>query len=158
MATLNDVFMGQLPQTLPLFPLTGALLLPRGTMPLNIFEPRYLEMLDYARAHQGVIGMIQPHVSPIEATEGDDNLGTATRGRPLYKTGCVGMITEQAQGPDNSVLIVLTGLSRFDVVKEVTVDTSFRLAEIDYSRFSGDCMGMNPCLCFALKAIGGING
>src|ERR1700730_14525331 len=98
---------GDLPEVIPVFPLPGALLLPRGQMPLNIFEPRYLAMVDDAlRAGHRLIGMIQPDVthSPNEA-------------RPaLFRVGCVGRMTQIAESGDGLHLLELTGLSRFRVI------------------------------------------
>src|SRR6476620_6497017 len=108
---------GELPEIIPVFPLPGALLLPRGQMPLNIFEPRYLAMIDDAlRDGHRLIGMIQPDVahSPKEA-------------RPvLFKIGCVGRITQLAESGDGRYILELTGVSRFKVVEELNVQTPYR--------------------------------
>src|SRR5215813_1710558 len=98
---------GELPDLIPVFPLPGALLLPRGQMPLNIFEPRYLAMVDDAmRSGQRLIGMIQP-----------DIIHTERRDRPtLFRVGCVGRITQLAESGDGRYLLELTGVSRFRVV------------------------------------------
>ncbi|HWX90200.1 MAG TPA: LON peptidase substrate-binding domain-containing protein, partial [Rhizomicrobium sp.] len=88
-----------LPKSLPLFPLTGAVLLPRGQLPLNVFEPRYLEMVDYALTGDRLIGMIQP-------TENED---TVLR-PPLSQVGCAGKIIAFRESEDNRYLITLAGL------------------------------------------------
>src|ERR1700682_777534 len=95
---------GDLPEVIPVFPLPGALLLPRGQMPLNIFEPRYLAMVDDAlRSGQRLIGMIQPDISHTDHRE-----------RPaLFQVGCVGRITQFAESGDGRYLLELTGISRF---------------------------------------------
>src|SRR5437868_14986167 len=99
-----------LPELIPIFPLSGALLLPRGQMPLNIFEPRYLAMVDDAlRSGLRLIGMIQP--DPAHAGPPDKP--------PLYRVGCVGRITQLAETGDGRYLIQLTGISRFAVDHEL---------------------------------------
>ena len=101
-----------LPVTIPVFPLPGALLLPRGQMPLNIFEPRYLAMIDDAlRDGHRLIGMIQP----------DTALGGPPIKPVLYKIGCVGRITQFAESGDGRYLIELTGIARFRVEEELIV-------------------------------------
>ena len=91
-----------LPKSLPLFPLTGAVLLPRGQLPLNVFEPRYLEIVDYALTGDRLIGMIQP-------TQSED---TVLR-PPLSQVGCAGKIVSFRESDDNRYLITLSGLCRF---------------------------------------------
>jgi uncharacterized protein len=117
-----------LPVTLPLFPLPGALLLPRGQMPLNIFEPRYIAMIDTALAGHRLIGMIQPdpdHASDI--------------GLPrLYPVGCAGRITQFAETGDGRYLIQLGGIARFRLVEELPATTPFRQAQIDFAPYAGD--------------------
>ena len=116
-----------LPQRLPVFPLPGALLLPRAELPLNIFEPRYLEMVSDAMAGSRLIGMIQP----AAGAEKDD--------RPaLMAIGCAGRITAYAETPDNRVLITLTGISRFTVVEELDTDTAYRQIVADFHPFGVD--------------------
>ncbi|HEY0569066.1 MAG TPA: LON peptidase substrate-binding domain-containing protein, partial [Xanthobacteraceae bacterium] len=118
-----------LPEVIPVFPLPGALLLPRGQMPLNIFEPRYLEMIDDAmRDGHRLIGMIQPdgrHPGPQE--------------RPnLYKVGCVGRITQLAETGDGRYLIQLTGVARFRIEDELKVETAYRQCRVTFIPFVGD--------------------
>ena len=129
----------RLPETLPIFPLTGALLLPKGHLPLNIFESRYMDMVYYAREKNGLIGMIQPSVSPLVPQEGNDQHGTAPRDRPLYTTGCVGMISDLTKKKDGGFTLLLTGLSRFDIVEELDRTQTFRQVRVLYDRFEGDC-------------------
>lgn len=114
-----------LPQVLPIFPIPGALLLPRGQMPLNIFEPRYLAMVDAALAGTRMIGMIQPE-------PGED--GTAS----LYSTGCAGRITQFAETGDGRYIIHLTGISRFRLVEELSSITAYRQARVDFTPFADD--------------------
>jgi hypothetical protein len=128
---MNAVYRGpaDLPGTIPVFPLPGALLLPRGQMPLNIFEPRYLEMIDEAfRSGQRLIGMIQP-----------DTAHPGPEGKPnLYKIGCVGRITQLAEAGDGRYLIQLTGVCRFRVEHELAVTTSYRQCQVSYADFADD--------------------
>ena len=118
-----------LPETIPVFPLPGALLLPRGQMPLNIFEPRYLSMIDDAlRDGHRMIGMIQP--DPTQASSVD---------KPkLFKVGCVGRITQLAESGDGRYLIELTGVARFQVVEELTVATLYRQCRVTFAPFADD--------------------
>jgi Lon protease-like protein len=114
---------------IPVFPLAGALLLPRGQMPLNIFEPRYLAMIDDAlRGGQRLIGMIQP-----------DAAHPGSESRPnLYKVGCVGRITQLAETGDGRYLLQLTGIVRFRIAEELNVSTPYRQCRVDYTPFVGD--------------------
>jgi len=116
---------GDLPQRIPVFPLSGALLLPRADLPLNIFEPRYLAMVDHAMATDRVIGMIQPVPEDGERP-------------PLMKIGCAGRVTSYAETPDNRMLITLTGLCRFEITAEAEVETPFRQAIVNYHPFAVD--------------------
>lgn len=116
-----------LPQTLKVFPLAGALLLPRAELPLNIFEPRYLDMIHDAMASDRLVGMIQPQ----QDHERDDV-------PPLRKIGCAGRITAYAEAPDNRVLITLTGVSRFAVLEELVTATRYRQVKADFHPFAVD--------------------
>jgi Lon protease-like protein len=118
-----------LPEVIPVFPLPGALLLPRGQMPLNIFEPRYLAMIDDAlRDGHRLIGMIQPDVAHAGSPE-----------KPtLYKIGCVGRITQLAESGDGRYLIELTGVARFRVEQELKVATLYRQCRVTYAPFADD--------------------
>jgi len=120
---------GDLPEVIPVFPLAGALLLPRGQMPLNIFEPRYLAMVDDSfRDGHRLIGMIQPDVTHSPDEE-----------RPvLFRIGCVGRITQLAETGDGRYILELTGISRFKVVEEMTVLTAYRQCKVDYFPFLDD--------------------
>jgi len=120
------MFDDDLPEAIPLFPLSGALLLPRGVLPLNIFEPHYLNMVSDAMANERVIGMIQP-LNP----KNDDKPN-------LYRTGCMGRITAFNETEDDRFLIMLTGICRFDVVRELPEENGYRRAIVDYSGFADD--------------------
>ena len=120
---------GDCPAMVPLFPLPGALLLPRGQMPLNIFEPRYLAMIDDVLKSHRLIGMIQP----------DEGAEDSTRLTPsLYGVGCIGRITQIAETGDGRYLLTLTGVARFELVEEVRALTPYRQAKVSYSRFASD--------------------
>ena len=128
---MNAVYRGpiDLPEIIPVFPLPGALLLPRGQMPLNIFEPRYLLMVDDAlRLTHRLIGMIQP-----------DTAHAGSEARPnLFRVGCVGRITQLAESGDGRYLIQLTGIARFRVTEELVMPTAYRQCRVSYNDFIDD--------------------
>ena len=123
-----------LPQVIPVFPLPGALLLPRGQMPLNIFEPRYLAMVDDSlRDGHRLIGMIQPDPSHPDPRQPDPE------DKPtLFKVGCVGRITQIAESGDGRYLLQLTGVARFRVEEELEVATAYRQCRVSYVPFADD--------------------
>ena len=116
----------EMPGVLPLFPLSGALLLPRGQLPLNIFEPRYLAMIDDALRTHRMVGMIQP-----DPEAGDER-------PPLFKVGCAGRITQFAESGDGRYILTLTGVSRFAMIEEVAAMTPYRQGRIDFQAFASD--------------------
>lgn len=118
-----------LADVIPVFPLSGALLLPRGQMPLNIFEPRYLVMIDDTlRSGHRLIGMVQP-----------DSAHPGPEARPnLYRVGCVGRITQFAESGDGRYLIQLTGIARFRIDEELVVPTPYRQCRVRYGDFIDD--------------------
>ena len=121
---------GELPEVIPVFPLPGALLLPRGQMPLNIFEPRYLAMVDDAfRDGHRLIGMIQPDAA---------HSGGEKKTPALFRVGCVGRITQLAETGDGRYILELTGVSRFKVIEELSVLTPYRQCKVDYFAFADD--------------------
>ncbi len=122
-----------LPDTIPVFPLGGVLLLPRAQLPLNVFEPRYLAMVDHALAGSRVIGMIQPDGEAAITLQGD-----ASARPPLARVGCAGCISAYAETGDGRVAMTLTGLCRFVVTRELQVPTPFRQVVADYAPFAGD--------------------
>ena len=118
-----------LPNVIPVFPLPGALLLPRGQMPLNIFEPRYVAMIDDAlRSGLRLIGMIQPD----PAHPGSEDKPT------LFKIGCVGRITQFAETGDGRYLLQLTGIARFRIEEEIEATTAYRQCRVNYAPFKLD--------------------
>ena len=127
---MNVVYRGpqDCPEVIPVFPLPGALLLPRGQMPLNIFEPRYLAMVDDALRSNRLIGMIQPDA---EAS------GAATVPR-LYQVGCAGRLTQFAETGDGRYLITLTGIARFRIVDEVPTTALYRLCRVAFAPYAAD--------------------
>jgi uncharacterized protein len=129
---VNTVYHGPeaLPDTIPVFPLSGALLLPRGQMPLNIFEPRYLAMTDDAlRSGHRLIGMIQPDLTHPGPDQDKPN---------LFRVGCVGRITQFAESGDGRYLIQLTGIARFRIEQELPVATLYRQCRVSYQPFVDD--------------------
>jgi hypothetical protein len=128
---MNVIYKGSadLPENIPVFPLPGALLLPRGQMPLNIFEPRYLAMVDDSmRDGHRLIGMIQPDPSHPDPED-----------KPaLFKVGCVGRITQLAESGDGRYLLQLTGVARFRVEQELKVATAYRQCRVTYQPFADD--------------------
>lgn len=117
-----------LPEIIPIFPLPGALLLPRSRLPLHLFEPRYLAMLDDTLKTPGrLIGMVQPNKVP-----GRDG------GTGLHTIGCVGRVTQFSETEDGRYMITLSGLSRFRVVEEVEGFTPYRRAKVSWAGFDRD--------------------
>ena len=128
---MNVVYRGSadLPEVIPVFPLPGALLLPRGQMPLNIFEPRYLAMVDDSlRDGHRLVGMIQPD----PAHPGPEDKPT------LFKVGCVGRITQIAESGDGRYLLQLTGVARFRIEEELKVATAYRQCRVSCVSFADD--------------------
>jgi Lon protease-like protein len=117
-----------LPETIPVFPLAGALLLPRAQLPLNIFEPRYLQMTDDAMKGDRIIGMIQP----------DESKPAPAAMPALYSVGCAGRITRFAETGDGRYQIALTGISRFRAREELSTLTPYRQYRVDFSEFADD--------------------
>ena len=115
-----------LPSVIPLFPLSGAVVLPHGQLPLNIFEPRYLSMVFDALAGSRLVGMVQP----LHGEEGDHP--------DLHRTGCAGRIVSFSETRDGRILLVLSGVSRFDVEDELELYRGYRRAKVSWSRFIHD--------------------
>jgi uncharacterized protein len=118
----------ELPNVLPIFPLSGALLLPRGQMPLNIFEPRYLQMCDDALRGHRLLGMVQPNeAAPLIRNE-----------PAVHSVGCAGRITQFAESGDGRLLITLAGVCRFRIREELTVTTPYRQCSVAFEEFACD--------------------
>lgn len=124
--------LADLPRRVRLFPLAGAILLPRATMPLNIFEPRYLAMVRDAMADDRMIAIIQPRA--------DNPAGPP----PLFDVGAIGRITQYAETGDGRYLIALSGLARFRLERELAVTTAYRQAEVDYAPYAADWSPPEP--------------
>jgi uncharacterized protein len=118
----------ELPGIIPVFPLAGALLLPRRPLPLSIFEPRFLAMVDDALSGERVIGMIQPSGGE-EATDASPE---------LCAIGCAGRLTQFAETGDGRCFITLTGVARFRIIGEAPAATPYRQARVDFAEFSAD--------------------
>ncbi len=118
-----------LPGVAPVFPLAGTILLPRRELPLNIFEPRYLAMVDAILAGERVIGMVQP------------TSGSSEPKPELEDIGGLGRITAYSERPDGSYVICLTGICRFRIAGEEKVSTPFRQCRLDYSDYCDDLIG-----------------
>ena len=118
--------LADLPAVIPVFPLDEALLLPHGQLPLNIFEPRYLNMVDDALAGERMIAMIQT------------SQGLGERGPNLARIGCLGRLTSFAETVDERYLITLTGVCRFAVAAELDIETPYRQVRPDYAPFEID--------------------
>ena len=115
-----------LPDTIPVFPLSNFIIFPETNVPLNIFEPRYLQMVDDSMKTNKLIGMIQPKK-------------TETNNAPdLYDIGCVGKIISYNETEDGRYLIVLNGVTRFNIVEEIKSNKLYRLCKVDYEKFKND--------------------
>ncbi|OYD82670.1 LON peptidase substrate-binding domain-containing protein [Azospirillum brasilense] len=143
----------RLPRQLPIFPLAGVLLLPRGRLPLNIFEPRYLAMVEDALAGDRMIGMVQPTDPACRLRE-----------PAVYGTGCAGRITSFAETEDGRYLITLTGVSRFAIMRELDGQRGYRRVAADWDRFSGDLIdplergGADGCGLDRARLLAGLKG
>jgi len=125
----GDLGLGGFPGVIPLFPLSGALLLPHGHLPLNIFEPRYLSMVEHALGSGRIIGMIQPRAICKDPVPDDAG---------LYSIGCAGRIVSFEETETGHFFIALRGLCRFQVEGELTLESGFRRAHVDYRHFAAD--------------------
>ncbi len=124
---IEEAEFASLQRRLPIFPLAGALLLPGGQLPLNIFEPRYLAMTRDALAGSRLIGMVQP-----------TNPGAAESEPAVYRTGCLGRIGRNRETNDGRLLITLVGVCRFHIVEELKATSLYRQAVVSYARFRAD--------------------
>jgi uncharacterized protein len=131
---LNDRYRSSedLPGMLPVFPLRGAILLPRAALTLNVFEPRYLALVDHALANERLIGVVQPgpNTGSEESPEG--------KSFSLRTVGCAGRVTAFNETEEGHLMISLTGVARFSLGREIAADTSFRICEVDFSSYPDD--------------------
>jgi Lon protease-like protein len=121
-----------LPQRVPVFPLRGVILLPRATLPLNIFEPRYLALVEDVMAGSRILGMIQPERS------GGDEESPVGKTAPLRRVGCTGRVTAYQELEDARLVITLTGIARFEVLDEPATAKPYRICNVAYDRFTED--------------------
>ena len=135
--------MKNFPKIIPVFPISNFIIFPKTTVPLNIFEPRYIEMINDSMKSDKLIGMIQPQNSINEFNK-----------PKLYTVGCLGKIISFRETDDKRYLIELKGVVRFNSVKEIITDKKYRLLEVDYNKFSGDLNDVKENLKFSdLKLI-----
>lgn len=120
----------ELPPEIPIFPLSGALLLPEGRLPLNIFEPRYLAMVEDSLAGGRMFGMVMP----------DPGLPRTEFGSQVYRVGCLGRLSSFAETDDGRYLITLTGVIRFRVMEEAAMRRGYRRAQVEYGDYAPDLM------------------
>jgi len=116
-----------LPKKIVIFPLSDFIIFPKTTVPLNIFEPRYIDMINDSMKSNKMIGMIQPK-----------NLKSEGNVTDLHEVGCLGKITNFKETKDSQYLIEVKGLVRFQIIKEVKTDKKYRILEVDFSKFSND--------------------
>lgn len=129
----------QLPDSIPIFPLPGAIVLPDVELPLNIFEPRYLSMVTDAIKTDRIIGMIQPKASTVPGSSTDES--TDVGAASLASIGCAGRITSFQETTDGRMMIVLTGLCRFRVTQELDTIGGYRRIKPDWLPFRSDMSG-----------------
>ena len=127
----------KLPPTIPIFPLSNFIIFPNTTVPLNIFEPRYIQMIDDSMKSHRMIGMIQPKKSG-ELKKPD-----------LYEVGCIGKITSFNETDDGRYLVIINGISRFNINKEIETNKLYRTCEVNYEKYNRDLD--NNVEKFALK-------
>ena len=129
--------MNKFPKKIPVFPLSNFIIFPHTTVPLNIFEPRYLEMINDSMKNDKLIGLIQPK---------KDNLDSVP---DLHQIGCLGEITSFKKLPDNRCLIELKGISRFKIIKEITNNKLYRECEINFDDYKKDLDYLSERLKFS---------
>lgn len=136
-----DPSFSDLPDTMPVFPLSGALLLPRGHLPLNIFEPRYLNMITDALGQDRMIGMVQPR------PDGRNTYHMDPDNPPVFQTGCAGRITAFSETDDGRFLITLTGVCRFNIIEELPMQKGgYRAVLGDFAPWKDDLLLPSPDL------------
>jgi len=144
-----DPTFDDLPPALPIFPLTGVLLLPRGRLPLNIFEPRYLNMVTDALGAGRMIGMVQPSTANAEASEGEP---------AVYPTGCAGRITQFEETGDGRFHLTLKGVCRFTIVEEIPTIRGYRKCAVEWDRFRDDLAEAANTQIDRAKLVGAVRG
>ncbi len=119
-----------LPASLPVFPLQGCILLPRSSLPLNIFEPRYLAMADDVIAGNRIVGIVQPLGAQEESPQ--------SKGHPLRQTGCAGRLSAFSETEDGRLLVTLTGICRFGIAGEAQTPKPYRICDANYAPYLKD--------------------
>ena len=127
-----------LPRNIPVFPLKNFIIFPKTTVPLNIFEPRYIDMINDSMSSNKLIGMIQPK-SSINKDNNPD----------LYEVGCLGKITSFRETEDARFLIELKGLTRFKKIKEIKSEKKYRILEVSYENFNNDLINKREEIKFS---------
>lgn len=147
----GEAVLDALPDALPLFPLNGVLLLPRGGLPLNVFEPRYLAMVDAALATDRMIGIVQPAADGVAGLSAPD-------GTNLYRIGCAGRIRAFEETDDGRYMIELRGVCRFEITDELEMRDGFRNIRPDYSRFASDLRASGDIPIERERLLSGLKG
>ena len=127
-----------LPKSIPIFPLSNFIIFPKTTVPLNIFEPRYIDMINDSMKSNKMIGMIQPK-----------NSNNSQKIPELHDVGCLGKITSFRETEDGRFLIELKGLIRFQTVKEIKTEKKYRILEIDFTKYSNDFIDQKEDIKFS---------
>ncbi len=130
--------MKNFPKIIPVFPINNFIIFPKTTVPLNIFEPRYIDMINDSMKTDKLIGMIQPQNSINDLNK-----------PKLYSIGCLGRITSFRETDDGRYLIELKGVIRFETIKEIETDKKYRLLEVNYNKFSNDLIETKEDLKFS---------
>ena len=130
--------MNEFPKKIPVFPLSNFIIFPKTTVPLNIFEPRYIDMVNDSMKTNKMIGMIQPKSNNDQTNKPD-----------LHEVGCLGKITSFAETNDGRFLIEVKGLNRFHSIKELETEKKYRILEVDFTKFPNDLSDENEDLKFS---------
>ncbi len=130
--------MNKFPKKIPVFPLSNFILFPKTTVPLNIFEPRYIDMVNDSMKTNKMIGMIQPKSNNDQTNKPD-----------LHEVGCLGKITSFAETNDGRFLIEVKGLNRFHSIKELETEKKYRILEVDFTKFPNDLSNKDEDLKFS---------
>ena len=130
--------MSKFPKKIPVFPLSNFIIFPKTTVPLNIFEPRYIDMVNDSMKTNKMIGMIQPKSNNDQKNKPD-----------LHEVGCLGKITSFAETNDGRFLIEVKGLNRFHSIKELETEKKYRILEVDFTKFPNDLSDENEDLKFS---------
>jgi len=120
-----------LPDQIPVFPLQGCIMLPRSTLPLNVFEPRYLQMVSDILSGPRILGIVQPQQADAEHSPQEKNA-------PLRQVGCAGRLTGYTETDEGTVIVSLSGIARFQIVREQETGKPYRICEVTYAPFVTD--------------------